>query len=76
MAHIFHVMSTITGQINILSDYYNNPSKSSIRKSPSIPEFVYASIDRYISRHEEIIYDSYHGTPYSGCHGSAALDKE
>ncbi len=57
MAHIFYVMSTITGQINILTDYYNNPSKSSIRKLPSIPEFVYASIDRYISRHEEIIYD-------------------
>lgn len=57
MAHMFHVMSTITGQINILSDYYNNPSKSSIRKSPSIPEFVYASIDRYVARHEEVVYD-------------------
>lgn len=57
MAHMFDVMSTITGQINILSDYYINPSKSSIRKLPSIPEFVYAAIDRYISRHEEIIYN-------------------
>lgn len=57
MAHIFDVMSTITGQINILSDYYSSPGKFSIRKSPTVPDFVVYSVERYIKRHSEIIYD-------------------
>ena len=57
MAHIFDVMSTITGQINILSEYYSSPGKSTIRKCPTVPKFVTYSIDRYLKRHQEIVND-------------------
>ena len=58
MAHIFEIMSIVTAQITILSDYYNNPGKSNIRKLPEVPKFIYSSIDRYLLRHyDEIVYD-------------------
>ena len=57
MAHIFEIMSIVTSQINILTDYYGSSGRNSIRKLPTIPEHIYAAIDRYLMRHEDIIYD-------------------
>lgn len=57
MANIFDVMSTINGQLNLLIDYYDRRSKSSIRRLPDVPTFVVNSIDRHIRTYEHVIYD-------------------
>lgn len=47
MAHIFDVISTVNGQLNILSKYYNEHSNL-IRSLPNIPNFILGSLKRLI----------------------------
>lgn len=47
MAHIFDVISTVNGQLNILSKYYNEHTNV-IRSLPNIPNFILGSLKRLI----------------------------
>jgi len=46
MAHIFDLMSTVCGQINVLSDYYSGVDGVSIRNLPHLPNFIVVSVNR------------------------------
>ena len=55
MAHMFDILSNITGQINLLTDYYYFRKIKTIRKLPEIPDFIYTVINRYLLKNNNII---------------------
>lgn len=48
MTHIINVMSTINGQLNTISNWYQNNKTNSLRNLPNIPNFLFVSTDRSI----------------------------
>ncbi len=58
MAHIINIMSTINGQLNNISNWYNNGKTTSLRNLPNIPNFLYVSTDRSVDFHKDNKIDS------------------
>lgn len=53
MTHVINVMSTVNGQLNTISNWYNNNKSNSLRNLPNVPNFLYVSTDRSIDFHPE-----------------------
>lgn len=56
MAPIFDVLSTVNGQLNIISRHYTNRN-SILRSLPSVPNFILGSLNKLIFENPDVVID-------------------